>query len=84
METKKLYYAYMQRRLSASGHYYVGRTEDLWYRLSVHNAGRSPHTRKFIPWTIETAVAFRSREKALAFEKYLKSHSGRAFASKHF
>jgi hypothetical protein len=36
------------------------------------------------PWQIETAIAFRSREKAAAFEKYLKSHSGRAFASKHF
>ena len=33
---------------------------------------------------IETAIAFRSKEKASAFEKYLKSHSGRAFAKKHF
>jgi hypothetical protein len=32
---------------------------------------------------IETAIAFRSQKKAAAFEKYLKRHSGRAFASKN-
>jgi len=36
-----------------------------------------------LSWQIEAAIAFRSREKGAAFEKYLKSHSGRAFASKH-
>jgi predicted AAA+ superfamily ATPase len=30
------------------------------------------------------SIAFRSREKAAAFEIYLKSHSGRAVASKHY
>jgi len=52
-------------------------------RLKSHNQGNNPHTSKYRPWQIETAIAFRSREKAVAFEKYLKSHSGRAFASKH-
>jgi hypothetical protein len=32
----------------------------------------------------KNAFAFTEKEKALAFEKYLKSHSGRAFAKKHF
>jgi hypothetical protein len=36
------------------------------------------------PIKIEAAIAFQSRKKAAAFEKYLKSHAGRAFASKHF
>jgi len=43
-----------------------------------------PHTSKFLPWRIETAIAFRDKTKAAAFEKYLKSQSGRAFAGKHF
>jgi hypothetical protein len=30
------------------------------------------------------AVAFVDQQKAVAFERYLKSHSGRAFAQKHF
>jgi len=64
--------------------HYTGLTQDLEARLRAHNAGQVPHTAKRRPWRIETAVAFRSREKAAAFEKYLKSHSGRAFAAKHF
>jgi len=59
-------------------------TEDLHKRIEVHNAGGVPHTSKFRPWRIETAVAFRDKAKAVALEKYLKSQSGRAFAKKHF
>ena len=65
-------------------HRYTGITEDLEARLQSHNQGKNPHTSKYRPWKIETAIAFRSRDKAVEFEKYLKSHSGRAFASKHF
>ena len=57
---------------------------DLDERLKDHNDGKCHHTSKHRPWKIETAIAFRSKEKAIAFEKYLKSHSGRAFASKRF
>lgn len=49
-----------------------------------HNNGEVPHTSKYKPWNLQTIVAFTEKEKALAFEKYLKSHSGRAFAKKHF
>ena len=31
-----------------------------------------------------TGITFSDKEKAYSFEKYLKSHSGRAFTSKHF
>ncbi len=64
--------------------HYTGVTADLKARLRTHNAGRSAHTSQGRPWRIETVVAFRSREKAEAFERYLKTHSGRAFATKHF
>ncbi len=64
--------------------HYTGFTQDLEERLLAHNNGKVPHTARCRPWRIETAVAFRSKEKAITFEKYLKSHSGRAFASKHF
>ncbi|RLC11429.1 MAG: GIY-YIG nuclease family protein, partial [Deltaproteobacteria bacterium] len=37
---------------------------------------------QFRPWRIKTAIAFTDRAKALDFEKYLKSPSGRAFAKK--
>ena len=79
----RFYYVYTLVSESQPDRHYTGWTEDLDTRLRVHNAGGCPHTAKFIPWRIETAVAFRSKEKALAFERYLKSHSGRAFAKKH-
>jgi putative endonuclease len=51
-------------------------------RLGQHNAGGVSHTSKFRPWQIKTAVAFADRQRAAAFEKYLKTASGRAFAKK--
>ncbi|NOR05913.1 MAG: GIY-YIG nuclease family protein [Deltaproteobacteria bacterium] len=78
------HYVYILVSESDESRHYTGLTDDLEARLKAHNAGQVPHTAKYRPWRIETAIAFRSREKAAAFEKYLKSHSGRAFASKHF
>ena len=63
---------------------YRGVTRNLKARLQKHNAGGCPHTSKYRPWYIEVAVAFRSERKARAFEKYLKSGSGREFARRHF
>ena len=53
-------------------HHYVGFTQDLSERLAKHNAGEVLHTSKFKPWRIQTAIAFDGKEKACAFEKYLK------------
>lgn len=78
------YFTYMLVDAAIGAHRYVGCTQDLKARLKKHNAGAVPHTAKFRPWVLETAIAFRSKEKAYAFELYLKSHSGRAFASRHF
>ncbi|MCK5377695.1 MAG: GIY-YIG nuclease family protein [Acidobacteria bacterium] len=64
--------------------HYTGITVDLDDRLRAHNAGQVPHTSKYRPWRIEIAIAFHSRTKAVEFERYLKSHSGRAFVAKHF
>ncbi len=63
-------------------HFYVGVTDDLKARLAKHNAGEVPHTSKYKPWKLKTYIAFSDAEKAFAFELYLKSASGRAFAKK--
>lgn len=62
--------------------YYVGVTGDLRARLQKHNLGEVSHTSKFAPWAIKTYVAFSDEKQAFAFERYLKSASGRAFAKK--
>lgn len=79
---KEFAYVYILESLSARACFYVGLTDDLTIRLAKHNAGGVAHTAKNKPWRIKTAVAFRDRERAAAFERYLKSPSGRAFSRK--
>jgi putative endonuclease len=76
------HYVYTLESEKLPGRFYVGLTDDLKDRLRRHNAGDVPHTAKFCPWRIKSAVAFRERERAAEFEQYLKSASGRAFAKK--
>jgi putative endonuclease len=63
---------------------YTGATANLKQRLLDHNTGKSTHTAKYRPWEVIWYSAFQDKYKALEFEKYLKSHSGRAFAKKRF
>ncbi|HXA44789.1 MAG TPA: GIY-YIG nuclease family protein [Candidatus Angelobacter sp.] len=75
-------YVYILQSESHPTRFYVGLTDDLKDRLRRHNTGEVPHTAKFKSWRIKTAIAFADRERAAAFEWYLKSSSGRAFAKK--
>jgi predicted GIY-YIG superfamily endonuclease len=81
---RNFHYVYILVSENEPERHYTGLTDNLEKRLAAHNAGQCAHTAKYRPWKIETAIAFRSREKAAEFERHLKSHSGRAFASKHF
>ena len=74
------FYVYILESETDPKCYYTGFTEDLSARLKKHNAGGVPHSAKHRPWKIKTAVAFGNRERALEFERYLKTASGRAFA----
>lgn len=75
-------YVYILRSLEHYERYYVGITADLRARLKKHNAREVPHTSKYAPWALKTYVVFNDEKQAFAFEKYLKSASGRAFAKK--
>ena len=83
-EDKLMYYTYILRSLSNPDQRYIGSTSDLKARLAKHNAGAVPHSSKFRPWKIEAYFAFETPEKAAAFETYLKTGSGHAFAKRHF
>lgn len=78
------YYVYILKSEQITETYYTGFTTKLDERVSKHNNGEVPHTSKYKPWFVKNFIAFTDKDKALAFEKYLKSHSGRAFAKKHF
>ena len=64
--------------------YYTGLTANLRDRLDSHNAGRCRHTASGRPWRVDVIVKFADEARAVAFERYLKSGSGSAFAMRHF
>jgi putative endonuclease len=75
-------YVYILECLTDPDRHYTGITNDLKARIAKHNAGEVPHTSKFKPWRLNTYIAFSDETRSFAFEKYLKSASGRAFAKK--
>ncbi|MBL9202151.1 MAG: GIY-YIG nuclease family protein [Opitutaceae bacterium] len=77
-----MHYVYLLRSVEHPDQTYVGYTADLRARFATHNAGEARHTAKFRPWRLVTYLAFSTKTQALAFETYLKSHSGKAFAAK--
>jgi putative endonuclease len=78
-----VFYVYVLNSLVDSDRMYVGFTHDVENRLHEHNTGECIYTKKYSPWKLCTYVAFDERAKAIAFEKYLKSGSGRSFAKRH-
>jgi len=79
-----MHYVYLLRSIDNPEKKYCGIAADLKKRLGEHNDGKSIHTNKFKPWKLVAYIGFENREKAEAFEKYLKQGSGHAFARKHF
>jgi putative endonuclease len=78
-----MYYVYLLRSTTHPHQTYVGSTKDLRRRLSEHNAGKSIHTNKFKPWDLMAYIALPEHQLAEEMERYLKTGSGRAFASRH-
>jgi predicted GIY-YIG superfamily endonuclease len=73
-------YVYVLRSRPDPARYYTGVTSDWRARLEAHNAGRCPHTSTGRPWEIDVIVRVADERRALAFEHYVKSGSGAAFA----
>jgi putative endonuclease len=77
-------FVYILKSVNTAGAYYVGVTSDPEKRLEAHIAGLSPHTAGARPWRRLVVVEFDEELPAIAFEKYLKTGSGREFARRHF
>ena len=77
-----MHYVYLIESIEDAKHRYVGETADLKKRVDDHNTGKSVHTAKNRPWRLVTYIAFADSAKAKAFERYIKSGSGHAFANR--
>jgi putative endonuclease len=73
-------YVYFLQSVADPEQNYVGLADDLKLRFYADNAGNSPHTSKYMPWRLVSYIAFSDDAKAVAFERYMKSASGGAFA----
>ena len=75
---------YVLESIAQPARHYTGLTTNANNRVARHNAGLSGHTSKHRPWKLLVSIEFADPERALRFEKDLKTGSGRAFARRHF
>ena len=78
-----MYYVYVLTSVTCPAQHYTGFTADLKQRLVRHNGGYNRATADGRPCEIACYTAFPDSLTALAFERYLKSGSGRTFAKRH-
>ena len=84
MPNEPKHFVYVLESASNPDRHYSGLTSDVAARLAAHNDARSLHTAKHGPWKLLVSMEFTDAEVAARFERYLKTGSGRAFASCHF
>jgi putative endonuclease len=77
------YFVYILKSLK-TGHLYKGYAANLEKRLTSHNIYKTIWTDITDgPFELIWYCQFSDKHKALVFERYLKSGSGRAFINKH-
>jgi predicted GIY-YIG superfamily endonuclease len=76
-------FVYVLKNGAVPPRYYTGLTSNVSTRYSEHNSGSRIHTAKYRPWSIDLVIEFGDEQRAVAFERYLKSGSGVAFANRH-
>ncbi len=59
---------------SRNGDLYVGSTENIENRISLHNKGRVRSTKSSRPWKLLEVHSFKTRGEAFRCEKFLKTH----------
>jgi predicted GIY-YIG superfamily endonuclease len=77
-------HVYILQSVANPERFYVGLSATPDARIATHNEGGVFHTSKWRPWRVTVSIAFASRQRAVEFERYLKSGSGRAFIKRHF
>ena len=63
---------------------YTGFSTNLEQRINAHKKGKVDYTKSRLPVELITYIVFSDKYKALAYKKYLKSGSGKAFSNKRF
>jgi predicted GIY-YIG superfamily endonuclease len=75
-------YVYILQSINSPKQLYIGKSGDLKKRITSHNQGLTPSTKRYKPWKLLWASWFSHKYLANDFEKYLKTGSGYAFRNK--
>ncbi len=70
-----MYVTYILKSLK-SGRHYIGSTEDIDRRLSLHNSGKVSATRNKGPWLVIHSESYQTRKEAYQREQKIKSYKG--------
>ena len=76
-------FVYVLKNTEQPPKYYTGLTSDLAARLSAHNQDNGQWSARHRPWRFDVIIEFDDEERAVKFERYLKSGSGVEFAKRH-
>ena len=79
-----MHYVYIIQSAALPEKFYTGQTSDLERRIAEHNRHRRKYSSRYKPWKLRTYFAFDLKDRAIAFERYLKTPNGRALAKKRF
>jgi putative endonuclease len=75
-------FVYVLKNSEVPPRYHTGLSAHVSNRLAQHNAGNNTHTAKYRPWSIDVVIEVADERRAVALERYLKSGSGVAFATR--
>jgi len=70
-----MYHVYIITSQSNTERYYIGFSSRPNERLQEHNDGENPSTAALAPWSLAAIMSFPTKQKALVFERYLKTGS---------
>jgi putative endonuclease len=77
-------FVYLLRSTQHPDQHYVGMTFDPTHRLAARDDNHSSGTAAGHAWRLVVMIEFDDARRARAFERYLKSTSGREFSNNHF
>lgn len=61
---------------SKNDRYYIGHTKDIDERITRHNSGRVPFTKKFMPWQVIYTEIYSTKSDAYKREVEIKNFKG--------
>lgn len=79
-----MFYVYYLKSISFPDKTYIGFTHNLKQRFEDHNSGKSVYTSQSKPWKLIGFFGFDTENKALKFERHLKTNAGRIFLRRYF